>query len=88
MRPRRASHLRQREENAGNTPGARYGEGRDVKMGSQMCLERFQAQSGSTQMGNPGYMLRRLFNAFSVTKLMGGVTQGRPLARPTLGCCA
>ena len=28
--------------------------GRNVKIGSELCLERFQAQRGSTQMGNPG----------------------------------
>ena len=28
--------------------------GRDVKIGSELCLERFQAQLSSTQMGNPG----------------------------------
>jgi len=40
-----------------NSPGARHG-GRDVKMGGEMCLEWFQTQFGSAQMGNPGLYLR------------------------------
>jgi len=42
-RPSRASNLRNGKKMPENSPGARHG-GRDVKMGSEIRLERFQAQ--------------------------------------------
>ena len=42
------------------------GEGRDVKIGSELSLERFQAQRCSIQMGNPGFTLPEMKRADSM----------------------
>ncbi len=49
----RASNLLSGKKMPEKSPGARR-RGGDVKIGSEIGLERFQAQLSSTQMGNPG----------------------------------
>jgi len=50
----RASNLLSSKKMPEKSPTARRGGGRDAKTGSEVGLERFQAQLSSTQMGNPG----------------------------------